>query len=77
MYFLWGVFDFLTNQESEDKKTTGKKHMLWGIIGITIMVGVWTILGIIMQTLNISGINPEKGTVQLDNYNPTYPPNNP
>ena len=67
VYFLYGVFQFLSNQENEEKKTTGKSHMLWGIIGITVMMGVWTILGILLNTLGISKdqINPEQGTVQL------------
>jgi hypothetical protein len=40
--------------------------MLWGIIGITIMLGVWTILNILINTLGLSGqINPEQGTVNL------------
>jgi succinate dehydrogenase/fumarate reductase cytochrome b subunit len=47
VYFLYGVFEFIANQENEEKKTSGKNHMLWGLIGITIMMGVWTILGII------------------------------
>ncbi len=42
--------------------------MLWGIIGLTIMMGVWFILGIIMNTFNIEGIDPEKGTVKLGEY---------
>jgi succinate dehydrogenase/fumarate reductase cytochrome b subunit len=74
VYFLWGVFEFLANQENEEKKTAGKSHMLWGIIGITVMMGVWTILNIILNTFNITGVNPEQGTVQLNSYNPTYPP---
>ena len=65
VYFLYGVLDFLMNQENEEKKTAGKKHILWGIIGITIMLGVWGILNVLMNTLGITGINPEKGTVQL------------
>ncbi|KKS04693.1 MAG: hypothetical protein UU82_C0006G0031 [Candidatus Nomurabacteria bacterium GW2011_GWC2_41_8] len=65
-YFLYGVLEFFLNQENDEKKTTGKSHMLWGVIGITIMLGVWTILGIITNTLGISGqINPEQGTVDL------------
>ena len=76
VYFLWGVFEFISNQENEEKKTDGKKHMLWGIIGIAIMMGVWTILSLILNTFNISGIKPEQGTVQLNDYNPTYPPAN-
>jgi len=66
VYFLYGVFEFIANQENEEKKTSGKGHMLWGIIGITIMLGVWSILGMITNTLGISGqINPQQGTVHL------------
>ena len=70
VYFLYGVFEFISNQENEEKKTTGKSHMILGIIGIVIMMGVFTILNIIMRTFNIEGINPQQGTVQLPNYNP-------
>jgi len=66
VYFLWGVFEFISNQENEEKKTTGKKHMIWGIIGLTVMFGVWTILNMVLNTLNISGIDPQNGTVQLN-----------
>ncbi|MFA6523917.1 MAG: hypothetical protein WC264_01335 [Candidatus Paceibacterota bacterium] len=73
MYFLYGVFEFLSNGDNEEKKTTGKKHMIWGIVGLTVMMGVWFILGVILDTFNITGINPQEGTVQLDEYNPSYP----
>lgn len=66
VYFLYGALEFLMNQENEEKKTTGKSHMLWGVIGITIMMGVWAILGIIINTFNIRGIDPEQGTVNLE-----------
>ncbi len=66
MFFLYGMFQFFSNSENEEKKTTGKQHMFWGIIGITIMMGVWTILGIVTNTLGISGqVNPKEGTVNL------------
>jgi uncharacterized membrane protein YidH (DUF202 family) len=65
VYFLYGILEFLMNQENEEKKTAGKSHMLWGIIGIVIMLGVWSILGMILSTFNISGINPQQGTVNL------------
>ena len=64
-YFLYGVLEFFLNQENDEKKTTGKSHMLWGIVGITIMLGVWGILNMILSTFNIKGINPEQGTVEL------------
>ncbi len=70
VYFLYGVFEFISNQENEEKKTTGKSHMIWGIVGIVIMMGVFTILNMIMNTFNIRGIDPEQGTVNLPDYNP-------
>jgi uncharacterized membrane protein YidH (DUF202 family) len=74
-YFAWGIFEFMGNQDSEEKKTAGKSHMIWGVIGITIMMGVWTLLNIILNSFNIpkSELNPEAGTVKLRDYNPTYP----
>lgn len=74
VYFLYGVFEFLKNQESEEAKTTGKNHMMWGIIGITIMLGVWTILNIVLNTFNISPIDPASNTIQLNDYNPNIIP---
>lgn len=65
VFFLYGVFLFFLNPENEEVKTTAKSHMLWGVIGITIMLGVFTIMNMILKTLNISGINPEQGTVEL------------
>jgi uncharacterized membrane protein YidH (DUF202 family) len=73
VYFLYGVFEFISNGDNEEKKTTGKSHMVWGIVGIVIMMGVFTILNMIMNTFNIEGINPEQGTVQLDDYSPNLP----
>lgn len=81
IYFLYGVFQFIGNQDNEEKKTTGKAHMLWGIVGITIMLGVWTILGIVLNTVvpSNSGINIKKdgndGSVEVDlpDYNPPAP----
>ncbi len=68
VFFLYGVFEFIMNQANEEKKTTGKSHMIWGIIGITIMMGVWTILGIVVNTLGISDqVDPEHSTVNLPN----------
>jgi uncharacterized membrane protein YidH (DUF202 family) len=71
VYFLYGMLEFFMNQENEEKRTTSKKHMLWGIVGLTIMMGVWVILGIILSTTGIdSEINPEQGKVTLPDFKP-------
>ncbi len=71
VYFLWGVFDFFSNQDNEQKKTEGKEHMIWGLVGLAIMISVWAILALVTDTLNISNqVNPKEGTVNLTPYNP-------
>lgn len=79
IYFLYGVFEFVSGQDNDEKKTTGKSHMIWGVIGLTIMMGVWFIMGVILNTLGISSsqINPQEGTVNLPDYVPPSPNNLP
>lgn len=56
VYFLYGMLEFLLNQQNDEAKTTGKSHMIWGIVGIAIMLGVWTIMNIVINTFNIQGV---------------------
>ena len=72
-FFLYGMFEFLMNQDKEEKKTAGKSHMIYGVLGMTIMMGVFFLMNLILKTLNITGINPEQGQVQLKDYNPKWP----
>jgi uncharacterized membrane protein YidH (DUF202 family) len=65
VYFLYGLVEFILNGENEEKKTTGKMHMLWGVIGITIMMGVFFLMNLILNTFDIQGINVEQRTVNL------------
>ena len=58
VYFIYGVFEFLANASNEDARTKGKQHMLWGVIGMFIMMAVFGIIQIIMTTLGITGISP-------------------
>jgi len=81
VFFLYGVFKFLANQENETKRTEGKMHMVWGVVGITVMLGVWTILNIILTTFNITDVeinqdsnNAGSGNIRLRDYEPTFPP---
>jgi uncharacterized membrane protein YidH (DUF202 family) len=72
--FLYGLVEFIGNGANDEKKTTGKSHMIWGVVGLTIMMGVWFILGVILRTFDLDkDIDPQKGTVKLNDYNPTFP----
>jgi hypothetical protein len=53
LIFLWGLFQYIANAESEEARQTGKKHMLFGIIGLVIMVSAVAILEIAKATFGI------------------------
>ena len=45
--FLWGLAEFIIYADNEQKRTDGKKHLVWGLIGLFIMFGVWGIIEVI------------------------------
>jgi len=52
--FIYGVLEFMgTFGQSEDSRAKGKSHMIWGIVGLTIMFGVFGILRIVLNTFGI------------------------
>lgn len=55
LVFVWGVVEFLAGQNGigEGAGQKGKMHMLWGLIGMFIMVAAYAILKLIANTLNV------------------------
>jgi len=39
-FFIWGVIEFIAGASSEEARSKGKKHMIWGIVGLVIMLSV-------------------------------------
>lgn len=53
--FLWGLVQFASNLASEEARAEGVKHIIWGIVGMVIMLGVTGILNIINNTVQSLG----------------------
>jgi len=51
IYFLWGVLEYIMNAESSDKRKEGQMRMLYGVLGIFIMVTAYGILNLIINTV--------------------------
>lgn len=49
--FLYGMFNFVRNADSSEARKTGQQHMMWGLVGLTIMVSAFAIIGIIIGTI--------------------------
>ncbi len=52
--FLWGVFQYLWGGDSEEARKTGGLHILWGVVGLAIMLSAFGILNLALGTFGIS-----------------------
>ncbi len=57
LMFLWGIFQMVAQAGNAEMRSQGKKHILYGIIGIVIMLSAFTILRIATNTFDV----PESG----------------
>lgn len=58
LVFMWGVVEFLLslNELTKTDKATGKRHMLYGILGMFIMVAAYAIVQLIGNTVCPGGL---------------------
>jgi phosphate starvation-inducible membrane PsiE len=47
VFFLYGLVEFISGAANEEKREQGKRHIIWGIIGLFIMLGVNGLLKIV------------------------------
>ena len=64
-YFLFGIVGFLVNADNEESRTKGKQHMLWGIVGMFIMIAAFALMQILITSLGIRGVDIQTGEVDL------------
>ena len=53
LYFIYGMVLFIKGADDEEARTTGRRHMLWSVVGLAIMVSVYAILAIITGTVGV------------------------
>ncbi len=68
--FVWGLVQFIWNIDEGAQKSDGVRHMIWGILGMVIMVSVQGILMLLDNTFDLNPFNPEMG--RLDNSTPRF-----
>jgi hypothetical protein len=54
VYFVWGVVMYVIADE-EEAKTKGKDRMLYGIIGLTVIISLWGLVNIVVETFGLGG----------------------
>jgi len=53
MLFIWGVVQYVIGADSEEKRTKGRNFIIWGIIGLAVMAGLWGLVKIFGDTFNV------------------------
>ena len=51
--FVWGLVEYLAKGMNAEARATGSRHMIWGVIGMSIMFGAIGIINIIKNTLEL------------------------
>ena len=54
LYFMWGAFQYVLGAENESERATGKTHMLYGIIGLFVMISALSILKMAAATFGVT-----------------------
>ncbi len=52
VFFVWGVVQYVI-ADSEEAKTKGKDRIIFGIIGLTVIISVWGLVEILRTTLGV------------------------
>jgi len=45
--FLYGLVEFIAGSTSEEKRSIGKRHIIWGIIGLFIAVSAFGLMNLL------------------------------
>ncbi len=53
LFFLWGVLEFIQGADDPEARKVGRDHMLYGIIGLFVMISAFAIIRVVLTSFNI------------------------
>jgi ribose/xylose/arabinose/galactoside ABC-type transport system permease subunit len=57
LVFLWGILKYVFSSNGEGRDEA-KGYMIWGIIGLFVMVSVWGLVNILVRSLSLDNTAP-------------------
>jgi hypothetical protein len=51
--FLYGCFEYVIYADNQSARDTGRQHIMWGIVGLLVMVSAYAILRIAVGTFGL------------------------
>jgi uncharacterized membrane protein YjfL (UPF0719 family) len=64
LLFVAGLVEFMFTLNAGGERSEGKQHMLWGVLGMLIMVSVYGIIAILNNTFDLQIGNPDVSRAQ-------------
>lgn len=55
LVFLYGAFEYVKGAASDSDRATGQRHLLYGTIGLLVMLSAFSLLTIAAGTFNLDG----------------------
>lgn len=56
VYFVWGVVRFMIS-DAEEAKTKGKDQIIYGLVGLAVIISLWGLVAILVNTFHLGGQN--------------------
>jgi len=53
-FFFWGLVVFMANSDNAEARKKGLSHLMWGFVGMLIIVSVYGIMSMITSFLGVS-----------------------
>ncbi|OHA15707.1 MAG: hypothetical protein A3A10_01925 [Candidatus Tagabacteria bacterium RIFCSPLOWO2_01_FULL_42_9] len=64
--FLWGIIQYITSAGDEEKRKSAQGYIVYGLIGLFVMVAFWGIIKVVSSTFGVQ----EGGTINLPSISP-------
>ena len=50
LVIIWGVFNYIVGAGDEEKRAQAKTYVVWGVIGVFIMLSVWGLVNVLVNS---------------------------
>ncbi len=60
-WFMYGLLQFMWKLNSGEASAEGKNHMIYGLIGMLIMISVYGLIRLIDETFSFGALSPGGG----------------
>jgi uncharacterized membrane protein len=58
--FIYGIIEyFLSPVDNEEKRKKGKTYIVWGLIGLFVIISVWGLVGLLSDTFGVKTFIPQ------------------